>query len=72
MDLSNFNTISVTDFRIRPGSIPDLTIFALVSCNLVKSDITNPDAIVYVATSFNHAIRCPGLYIFYLTNLNIL
>ena len=70
LDLSAYNTLSLTDFRIRPAILANATKFSLVSCNLVKSDITNPAATVLVTTSFINAIKIPGLYIIYVTNLS--
>lgn len=63
LDLSAFNTFTLTDFRLRPATIPNPNKFATVSCNLVKSDVTNPHAIVHVTTSFNHPVKIPGMFV---------
>ena len=60
VDLRAFNRLSLLDFRIRPGWPKNASKFSLVSCNLIKSDIANPQSIIHVSTSYNHSIRSLG------------
>ena len=62
-DIKGFSHIRLISFRLKPGNIIDSTKLVNISSNLVKTDVLNPRAYIYNASSLNKLLFNEGIFL---------